>query len=380
MNAARTRPKVIIIGGGATGTGIAREAAHRGFEVILVEKGDLGRGTTGNFHGILHSGARYAVNDPLVAADCYRENQLLRQIVPSAIVDTGGMFVALNDDEVAHGDRIKEACRVAGIPVTQITPEQALQAESQLSPDVKAAFLVPDGFIDGVELMRLNQQAALQAETPATFLTNHTATAFHKEADRITSVSVKNEVTGDVIQISCDYVINAAGVWAGRVAQLAHVPLDMIFDKGSMIVFKGQFSRVVLNRCRPESDGDLLVPQAGQSIMGTTARVITDPDDCLPTQEEVDVLLAEGSELIPAMRTAEATRVYAGVRPLFGNSDVAGSSNTRAVSRSFRVLDHTGDGVENFISVIGGKVTLYRLMAEVAVDAMRTKTHQVHST
>lgn len=372
------KPKIIIIGGGATGTGIAREAAGRGFEVVLVERGELGHGTTGSFHGILHSGARYAVNDPLVAADCYRENQRLRQIIPSAIVDTGGMFVALDDEEVAHAERVKEACREAGIPVTIITSEQALRAEPHLSPNIKAAFLVPDGFIDGVELVRLNQQAALQADQPATFLTNHTAIAFHREFNHITAVSVQDEASGEIKQILCDYVINAAGVWAGRVAQLASVPLDMIFDKGSMIVFSRQFSNAVLNRCRPEDDGDLLVPHAGQSIMGTTARVITDPDDCMPTQEEVDVLVTEGAELIPAMRTAEATRIYAGVRPLFDGSDFAGSSNTRAISRSFRVLDHANDEVENFISITGGKVTLYRQMSEAAVDMILLKTDQSH--
>lgn len=365
--------RLVIIGGGATGTGIAREAAERGYEVVLVERGDLGEGTSGHFHGILHSGARYAVNDPIVAADCYKENQLLRQLVPSAITDTGGMFVALNAAEAEHAVILMEACRTAGIPVIELTPEQALLAEPQLSADVTAAFTVPDGFIDGVELMRLNQRAAMLAPTPAVFLTSHDVTGFQIDNGAIIGVSVMDINSNEEELIECDYVINAAGVWAGQVTHLADVQLDMVFDKGTMIVFEDQFSSAVLNRCRPENDGDLLVPHAGQSIMGTTARVITDPDDCVPTQEEVDALLVEGSAMIPAMQSAQAVRIFAGVRPLLNDQHIGGTQTTRAISRSFRIVDHTGDGVNNFMSVVGGKVTLYRQMAQAAVDALVAK-------
>jgi glycerol-3-phosphate dehydrogenase len=97
---------VLIIGGGATGAGIAAEAARRGFSVTLVERGGLGAGTSGSFHGMLHSGARYVVNDPAVAAACYAENQRLRRLIPSAIVDTGGLFVAMTEEEAQHADKL----------------------------------------------------------------------------------------------------------------------------------------------------------------------------------------------------------------------------------------------------------------------------------
>ncbi|CAN5127552.1 hypothetical protein BH09PAT3_BH09PAT3_4150 [soil metagenome] len=367
-------PVVVVIGGGATGTGIAKQAAEQGFKVVLIERGTIGSGTTGHFHGILHSGARYAVNDPLVAAECYRENQMLRSVIPSAITDTGGMFVAYNEQEVAHADVLIQACSVAGIPVTEISVEQALQAEPMLNKSLLRAFTVPDGTIDGDELVNINAKAARQAEVPATFIEHHSVAGFKRKADEITAVTIKHVRTGETEDIACDYVINASGVWAGSITKFADIELDMIFDKGTMIVFKQQLSKAVINRCRPEDDGDLLAPHNGHSIMGTTSRVITSPDDCIPTQEEADVLLREGTVMAPSMSSAEALRIYAGVRPLLrSKADEQENGTNRSVSRAFRVLDHAEQGVENFISITGGKVTLYRCMAEATIDLLCEK-------
>lgn len=372
-------PSVIVIGGGATGLGIARDAAMRGFKVTVVERGNLGSGTTGRFHGILHSGGRYAVNDHEVAAECIQENTILRRIIPSAITDTGGLFVAMNDDEAAHADVLLQACALAGIPTQEIPPAEALSNEPYLARSIVRAFTVPDGFVDGAELLRLNRSAAQESKISATFLTGHTVTGFRTHDGAITAVRVQDRPGGASIDLPCDYVINAAGVWAGRIASLADVPFDMVYDKGTMITFTKQLSRAVLNRCRPENDGDLLVPGPAGSILGTTARIVDDPDHALPTQEEVDVLLAEGAAMVPALLQADAVRVYAGVRPLIkalaSPTSKPGVATTtapvsRAIPRSFRVIDHHHGGVDNMISVIGGKVTLYRLMAEHAVDLL----------
>lgn len=360
--------KVVIIGGGATGTGIARLASEHGMHVTLLERGRIGSGTSSRFHGMLHSGARYAVADPEVAADCYRENQILRKYIPSAITDTGGLFVALTDAEVSHADKVQAACKRAGIPFKELSVQTALQREPLLNPKLKRAFSVPDGFIDGAELLRINQKAAQSAR----FMTGYTVVGFERSNKTITAVSAQNDATGKSERIDCDIVINAAGVWAGHVAGLADVNLTMLFDKGTMIIFKKQLTTAVVNRCRPENDGDLLVPHAGQTIMGTTSRVIADPDDYLPTQEEADVLVHEGSELVPALAKTEALRIYAGVRPLQAHGDL--SHDSRSVSRSFSVLDHADQGVSNMLSVVGGKVTLYRLMAETTVEAIKQKS------
>src|SRR5262245_57448082 len=97
---------VVVIGGGATGLGVARDAALRGFKVVVVERDRLGGGTSGRFHGLVHSGARYAVDDPVGAQECCEENRILRRIAPSAVRQTGGLFLAMNDDEALFADKM----------------------------------------------------------------------------------------------------------------------------------------------------------------------------------------------------------------------------------------------------------------------------------
>lgn len=367
-------PRVVVVGGGATGAGIAADAALRGFEVILIERGDLGNGTSGRFHGMLHSGVRYVVNDPLVATECFSENQILRRIAPSAVSGTGGLFVAFNHAEEEHADTILQACRQAGIPCEELSVRQALAAEPGLNRSLRRAFKVPDGSIDGLEILRLNRQVASGVEIPARFMTNHDVVRLHRNDTSVSAVEIRDATTGEIEIIECDYVINAAGVWAGNITRLASIELPMVFDKGTMIIFQDQFSTAVLNRCRPEDDGDLLVPHDGRSVMGTTARVIDDPDNCLPTQEEVDLLLLQGAEMVPGMKGAAVERFYAGVRPLLKQLSDHDGNTSRSISRSFKIIDHSEDGVDNFITVVGGKVTLYRRMAEEAVDVLCEKS------
>jgi len=367
---------VVIIGGGATGTGIARLAAESGYSVTLIEQGSMASGTTGHFHGMLHSGARYAVNDTSVAAACFLENQRLSTIIPDVIRKTGGLFLAMNDEEASHGDALENACRAAGIPIEEISVETARKHEPYVSNAVKRAFIVPDGTIDGMALVTLNRKAAESAEIPARFITNHRVERFSFDNNMISSVHVQDKKTGENKTISCDVVINATGVWTGVITALAGISLEMMYDKGTMIVFDAPLSSAVLNRCRPEFDGDLLVPLDGHSIMGTTTRVVESPDDNIPTQEEVDVLVREGGVMVPSMQDADALRVYAGIRPLQKPLTIDTETvhhSTRDVSRGFQILDHTSKGVNNFISVTGGKVTLYRLMSEKVVDVLNER-------
>src|SRR6266550_4662424 len=88
----------VVIGGGATGAGVLRDLARRGLRTLLVERSDLGTGTSGRYHGLLHSGGRYVARDPDAARECIAENRILRRIGAFAIEDTGGYFVATPDD------------------------------------------------------------------------------------------------------------------------------------------------------------------------------------------------------------------------------------------------------------------------------------------
>jgi glycerol-3-phosphate dehydrogenase len=144
--------EVLVIGGGATGAGVLWDAALRGFDAVLVER-DLAEGTSGRFHGLLHSGGRYVVKDPRSARECMDENRVLREVAADCIEDTGGLFVTTPDDDPAYGDRFLAGCRAAGIPAAEIPVADALRAEPRLNPALRRAFTVPDGGVDAWKLV-----------------------------------------------------------------------------------------------------------------------------------------------------------------------------------------------------------------------------------
>lgn len=364
---------VVVIGGGATGVGAAYDLAQRGFSVALLEKNELGAGTSGHFHGMLHSGARYAIDDLETAALCMKENQILRRIAGTAVKNTGGYFLALNGKEVDYAERLIGACRDAGIPVNKIDAAEIIHREPAIAPAtrIKYAVHVPDGSIDSKGLLALNRQAAERAKSPPVFLTHHEVMSFHRKAGRIDAVTVRDGLTQEVMTVGCNYVVNAAGVWANVISQLAGVTIELVWDKGSMVVLEQCYTRTVINRCRPQADGDIIVPLNGNSIVGTTSTRTDDIDAPRVEQWEIRALLQEASELVPAIGHAKVRFAYAGVRPLLGSGSLGISDRT--ISRSFRVIDHAEDGVENFISIVGGKLTIYRHMAEVAADLICRK-------
>src|SRR5919201_5231902 len=130
---------VLVIGGGATGSGVAWYAALRGLEVVLVDRADLAEGTSGRFHGLLHSGGRYVVKDPRAAEECIAENRILREIAADCIEDTGGLFVTTPSDDPDYADRFAEGCQATGVDCEEIDVAQALRQEPRLNPPITRA-------------------------------------------------------------------------------------------------------------------------------------------------------------------------------------------------------------------------------------------------
>ena len=113
--------QVLIIGGGATGTGLARDLALRGVESILVEQGDINSGTSGANHGLLHSGARYIASDPAAARECRDEGALIKRLAAQCVEDTGGLFVAVEgDDEAWPGAGDEPVHQVVGVETKRV--------------------------------------------------------------------------------------------------------------------------------------------------------------------------------------------------------------------------------------------------------------------
>ena len=120
-------------GGGGTGGALAHDLSLRGLRVTLVERGELTSGTTGRHHGMLHSGARYAVGDRESAVECIDENMILRRICPGSFELNDGLFVAIEDEDMEYLQPLLESCEAAGIPARRLTPSHALALEPDMA-------------------------------------------------------------------------------------------------------------------------------------------------------------------------------------------------------------------------------------------------------
>ena len=186
---------VIIIGGGITGAGTQRDCAMRGLRTLLIEKSDIATGATGRNHGLLHSGARYAVNDPESARECISENMILRRIAAHCVDETDGLFITLPEDDLGYQANFVEACRAAGIRADVIDPEQARRLEPSVNPDLIGAVRVPDGSVDPFRLSAANLLDAKLKGGQVRLYTE--VTGFIREGDTIKGVHTCNIQTGE---------------------------------------------------------------------------------------------------------------------------------------------------------------------------------------
>ncbi len=352
---------VIIIGAGATGAGTARDCAMRGLKTLLVERFDFTAGATGRNHGL-----RYAVTDTESASECIRENMILRRIASHCVEPTGGLFVTLPEDDLAYQSLFIESCHKAGIDAQAIDPAEALRMEPAVNPDIIGAVTVPDGSIDPFRLTTAN---VLDAKAHgADVLTYHSVEALMMGKGRVCGVTLRRQGTSTTFDVESRLVINAGGIWAHRIALMAGININMFPAKGALLIFGHRVNNVVINRCRKPADADILVPGDTISLIGTTSSRVPyeEVDNMEVTQGEVDTLLREGMKIAPSLAYTRILRAYAGVRPLIASDD---DPSGRSISRGIVCLDHAArDGVEGIITISGGKLMTYRLMAEIATD------------
>jgi len=359
----KNETQVLIIGGGITGTGIARDIALRGLKCIVVEKGDINSGASGANHGLLHSGARYVSSDPESAAECMRESGILKRVARNCIEETGGLFVAVEGDDENYVADFPLLCEKSGIPVKKLDPHDTVEMEPALSKKVIAAYFVQDAAIDPFKLSLVNIEEARRLG--CTLLRHTRVEDFIIDHNCIRAAKLRNTLTGELSIIEAEQVINASGAWAKEIAALAGISFDLTYSKGSLLITHSRIAERVVNHLRPSANADILVPGGTVSILGTTSVSIDSLDKIFPTVAEIDLIVAGGSTMIPVLENTRYIRAYSGVRPLFGSGT---SSDDRQISRSFALLDHAKDGVENFASITGGKLTTYRLMAEKTAD------------
>ncbi len=362
---------VIIIGGGATGAGTARDCSRRGLRTLLLERFDIATGATGRNHGLLHSGARYAVTDAESAEECIKENMILKRIAHHCVEKTDGLFLTLPEDDINFQKTFVEACTRAGIETEILDPKQALLLEPSANPNMLGAVRVPDGAVDPFRLTAANIIDA--QDHGATIMTYHEVVGLIREGGKVIGVKAFDHKSKVTKEIYAEITVNAGGIWGQHISEFADVKINMMPAKGSLLIFGHRVNNMVLNRCRKPADADILVPGDTISLIGTTSvRIPYDEiDNMKVTQEEVDILIREGEKLAPKLAYTRILRAYAGVRPLVAaDNDPTG----RNISRGIVLLDHAiRDGLEGYITITGGKLMTYRLMAEWTTDLICRK-------
>ncbi len=363
-------PHVLIVGGGGTGGALAHDLVLRGLRVTLVERGEVTSGTTGRHHGLLHSGARYATTDRAAAVECIAENKILRRICPGSFEENDGLVVAITDEDVEYEKSFLESCWQCAVPTKRVERETALRMEPGLNPELRFAVQVPDATMDAMRMpLRFFATARRNGADIRTFTE---AIAMTVAGRTVTGARVRDHASGREYDIGADIVVNAAGPWAGKVAELAGVAVSIVPSPGVLVAVAGRHCNMVVSRLHPPGDGDLVLPQRLRTVLGTSSWVVEDPDDLAAPADHVEAMVRAGAELVPAVARAEIRATWSAARPLIGE---AAEGAGRDLGRELRCFDHATDAtpMEGFVTIAGGKATTLRAMAEVTADVVCAK-------
>lgn len=362
-----SKPHAIIVGAGFTGVATAHDLALRGFDVTVIERGDICNGTSGRTHGLLHCGGRYAVKDQESAIECIDENLLLRKIVPQVIEPNGGMFIALNESDLQYGEEFIAGCEACHIPLEEITAKKALQLEPNINPKLLTAFLVPDGTFDPLRLAL--SFAATSKKNGAKFRTFTEAKALIQDGKgAIVGVGVLDRASNKKMEIRGDIVVNATGAWAGEITEMAGASVPVKPTPGVMVAYDQRFVQRAINRLNKPGDGDIVLPQRRMAVVGTTSFEISDLDYVPVLEDHVKLMIERGAELIPGIRNAKIRGKFMATRPLIS------SGVGRSSARTFKCYNHKEtDNVDGLVTITGGKATTLRAMAEKTADVVCEK-------
>jgi glycerol-3-phosphate dehydrogenase len=361
---------VIVIGGGVTGCGVAWDLSLRGLRVTLVERRGLASGSSGRFHGLVHSGARYAVSDPIAAAQCARESRVLARIAPRLVRGTGGLFALLVDDDAGYVQQWEDAAHETGVSVRQITIAEALRREPLLAASVRRAYVVRDAVCEGPALCAALAEAA--RSSGAVVRDYHRVEDFICDGRRIDGVRVTDVRTGEALQLRSRLVILAAGPWCSEILSRVDLKLKLNLLRGAMIALDGMLLSTSVNRLQLPADGDIALPRGRMNIAGTTAIPIDHPDDQRVEDREIVLIRERVLQMLPGLRESTARHSWSGVRPIVYSlpGDRRLDKSVHQWSRDFTVIDHFArDGMAGLFTVVGGKLTTFRLMAEKGADA-----------
>jgi glycerol-3-phosphate dehydrogenase len=377
---------LIIIGAGINGAGLARDASMRGLKVLLLDKGDIGGGTSSWSTRLIHGGLRYLEHGEVrLVRESLREREILFRIAKH-LVRPLPLLIPFYEDSRRKPSTIRAGMmaydalsRRKSLPRHRIlTRAEALEQSPGLNPEgLLGAAVYHDAQVEFAE--RLVLENALSArEHGATVQTYARVSKFIIENESVQGVEIEDLISHKSYQAHGRITINAAGPWVDEVAGTLGTKLGigrMIGGtKGSHIVV-APFSTAPSSALYVEAKTDrrpfFIIPWNEQLLIGTTdSRFEGDLDSVEITDQEIDYLLAETNHVMPQAHLTRASILYtySGVRPL---PFVRDSSEEKITRRHF-IHDHAPH-LRNFLSLVGGKLTTYRSLSEQAVDLVFRK-------
>lgn len=363
------KARIVVIGAGFTGVAVAYDLAKRGFAVTVLERGPIANGTSGRTHGLLHSGARYAVDDQESAIECINENTILRKIAPQMIEPNGGLFVGLDDSDMVYRERFIQGCQDCNIPIEEHNSEMVLKMEPELTTKIRTAFSVPDGTFDPLRLALAFAASAKFHRAIFHLFCDVTGFLFNGLGDVI-GVKYLDRKNGTALEMPADMVVNATGSWCGEVAALAgdtDIPIKP--TPGVMVTYDQRLCQRVINRLNEPGDGDIIVPQRQMITVGTTSFEADNLDYIPVFEDQIKMMYERGCELIPAIANTKERGAFMASRPL-----VDSGMKGRSLARTFKCFDHKEThNIDGFVTITGGKATTMRLMAEKTADLVCKK-------
>lgn len=379
---AEDRLDVLVIGGGITGTGIALDAAARGFSVALVEKDDFASGTSGRSSRLVHGGLRYlARGDVGLVRAALRERKILRRLAPHLIRPLPMYLTATSPRELALYRLGLTAYDVlaAGSNIGLHRPASEAQVRRAV-PGLGRPARGYRYFECQTDDARLTVEVARAAHGFGALVANHARAERLLGAGRVTGAQVSDETTGERFEIRAAVTVNAAGVWADQVHALATDGAgatageagtsggrQLVPSKGVHLVFAPGAVRTKAALTVPSAAGDghfiFIVPWEDRVYAGTTDTPYSgDLDQPTVTEEDSDYILATVSRDFPGVTRREVVASWAGLRPLLRQPNAA--AGTCDLSRKHAIAE----GPPGLLTITGGKLTTYRAMAEDLVD------------
>ncbi len=369
----RTQPyDVVVVGGGITGAGVARDAALRGLRVLLVEQRDLASGTTWGSSGMIHGGIRYLERDWETTRLSCVDGGHIQRIAPHLLFPVvflipvlPGARRGMETTEVGLEAYDRYQPFKAGRPHVRLTREEALRLEPGLTPDLVGALTMDEWGVDPTRLVTLNALSAREAGAELRTWTE--VVGVSREGGAVQGVRLRSRLGGAEETVAARVVCNAAGPWASQLCAMAGVRLRLRPAKGVHLVYDRRITNVALALEAVDGRGLLLVPHANATILGTTDDdCYADPEQLEVTGDEIEYILQATERILPTIREHRIAHANAALRP----TPHQWRRYEDDLTRDYRVVDHRAEGAAGLVTVVGGKMSMFRKMAEDTVDVI----------